>query len=185
MDEPRAAAAAPGDALPRDADDEVRALAAVEKHHATMLQRLDALAKSLTHAVKAADALAEHAAHEILLEWCETELVPHALAEEGPLYGAPQVMPEGRLLVESLLADNQVMVALVDDLRPARGVDAAVTAGALRRIFALHLDRENRLLLPFITSTPGLSLAAAVEGHEELVGESHIHGEGADRRGSV
>lgn len=185
MDEPRAAAAAQGNALPEDADDEVRALAAVEKHHARMLRRLDALTESLTHAVKAQDAVAEHDAHDVLLEWCETELVPHALAEEGQFYGGPQELPGGRLLVEGLLAEHQAIVALVDDLRPARGMDAAVTAGSIRHIFALHLDKENRLLLPFIASTPGLSLAAAVEGHEELVGESHIHGEGADRRGNV
>ena len=52
-----------------------------------MLKRLDALVSKLTRAVTTGDAAAEHDAHEVLVEWCETELVPHALAEEGPLYG--------------------------------------------------------------------------------------------------
>lgn len=159
----------------KDADEEARALAAVEAHHAGMLTRLDALVTALTHAVKADDAAAEHDAHAVLVEWCETELVPHALAEEGPLYGGPAAAPEGRLLVAGMLAEHQVIVGLVEKLRAAQGVDAAVAAGAIGQIFALHLDKENRLLMPFIVESPGLSLAAAVAGLQELVGEAHIH----------
>lgn len=74
-----------------------------------------------------------------------------------------------------MLAEHQVIVALVEELRGARGVAAAVAAGAIQRIFALHLDKENRLLMPFVAASPGLSLAEAVSGLHELVGEGHTH----------
>ena len=162
----------------KDPAAEAEALAAVERHHASMLRRLTALADALTSSVEKRDARAEHDAHEVLLEWCENELVPHALAEEGPLYGGPRNSAEGRLLVEGMLAEHRVIVALVEEFRGARGVAAAVAAGAIRRIFALHLDQENRLLMPVVVSSAGMSLAEAVAGLHELVGEEHAHPRG-------
>lgn len=169
----------------KDAGEEARALAAVEQHHVGMLKRLDALAAALIHAVTAGDTVAEHDAHEVLVEWCETELVPHALAEEGPLYGGARKIPEGTLLVDGMLAEHQVIVGLVEKLRGSAGVDAAVAAGSIRNIFALHLDKENRLLMPLIVASPELSLARAVEGLHELVGETHVHQHGTGQTGSV
>lgn len=172
-------------ALNKNTDEEARALAAVERHHAGMLKRLDALATALTHAVRSGDTVAEHDAHEVLVEWCETELVPHALAEEGPLYGGARNLPEGTLLVDGMLAEHQAIAGIVEELRGSAGVDAAVAAGSLRNIFALHLEKENRLLLPFIVASPGLSLARTVEGLQELVGEAHVQQHGTARGGSV
>jgi len=71
----------------------------------------------------------------------------------------------------------------VDELRTATGVQAAIAGSLIQRIFALHLDKENRLLLPFIAESPGLSLSEAVEGLHELTGEAavrHGHGHGHD-----
>ncbi len=158
----------------KNAEDEARALAAVEAHHAGMLKRLHALVAALIQAVKAHDTVAEHDAHEVLVEWCETELVPHALAEEGPLYSGVGAAPEGRLLVAGMLAEHRVIVGLVERLRAAQGVDAAVAAGGIGEVFALHLEKENRLLMPFIVESSGLSLAESVAGLHELVGEAHV-----------
>ncbi|KIS27360.1 hemerythrin [Arthrobacter sp. SPG23] len=163
----------------KDPAAEAEALEAVERHHASMLRRLTALTDALTGSVEKHDAPAEHDAHDVLLEWCENELVPHALAEEGALYSGPRNSAEGRLLVEGMLAEHQVIVSLVEELRGARGVAAAVAAGAIQRIFALHLDKENRLLMPFVAASPGLSLAQSVSGLHELVGEGHAHPPGS------
>ena len=168
--------------VPKNAEEEARALAAVEAHHAGMLKRLRALIAALTQAVKAHNTVAEHDAHEVLVEWCETELVPHALAEEGPLYSGAGAAPEGRLLVAGMLAEHKVIVSLVERLRTAQGVDAAVAAAGIGEVFALHLDKENGLLMPFIVESPGLSLAGSVAGLHELVGEAHVH---ATHHGSV
>ena len=169
----------------KNADDDAAAFAAVEQHHASMHKRLSALTATLVRAVRTGDTVAEYDAHEVLVEWCETELVPHALAEEGPLYGGARKMPECTLLVDGMLAEHQVIVGLLEKLRGSAGVDAAVAAGSIRNIFALHLDKENRFLLPFIAASPGLSLARAVEGLQELVGETHAHQHGTAHGGSV
>lgn len=174
-----------GSTAKKDADADAEALSAVEQHHAGMLKRLTALTATLVRAVRTGDAVAEHDAHEVLVEWCETELVPHALAEEGPLYTAPRTLPQGKLLVEGMLAEHQVIVGLIEKLRGSTGVDAAVAAGSIRNIFALHLEKENRLLMPFIVASGELSLARAVEGLHELVGESPIHRHNTGQGGSV
>ena len=172
-------------ALNKDPEEEARALAAVERHHAGMLKRLGALASALAHAVTSRDTVAEHDAHEVLVEWCETELVPHALAEEGPLYGGVRKVPECTLLVDGMLSEHRVIAAVVEELRGTAGVDAAVAAGSLRSIFALHVDKENSLLLPFIVASPALSLARTVEGLQELVGETHVQQHGTAQGDSV
>jgi len=155
----------------KDLSSERQALQAVEAHHADMLRHLNGLVGLLIEAVEAGDAAAAQAAQSTLLDWCDKELVPHALAEEGPLYSGPHGTPEAKLLVDGMLAEHQVIVGQVEELRTADGVSAAVAAGAIQRIFALHLDKENRLLMPFVVQSPGLSLAHAVEGLHELVGE--------------
>ncbi|RKR30311.1 hemerythrin domain-containing protein [Arthrobacter oryzae] len=188
MDSPDATEDATATALntpPGGADDDVRALEALRQHHAGMLKRLGALAAALSGAVMAGNAVAEHDAHEVLVEWCETDLVPHALAEEGRLYEGAGRTPEARLLVTALVAEHQGIAGMIEQLRGSRGVDAAVAAGALRALVAMHLQTEDQILLPFLAGHPDLSLASAVEGLEELVGESHIHGGGADRGSSV
>jgi hypothetical protein len=167
----------------KDASSEAQAMQAVEAHHAEMLRQLNGLAGLLFEAVEAGDSDAGQARQAALLDWCDKHLVPHALAEEGPLYSGARGLPEARLLVEGMLAEHQVIVGLVDELRTADGVSAAVAAGAIQRIFALHLDKENRLLMPFIIESPGLSLAQAVEGLHELVGEGGAHHHGAGHHG--
>ena len=167
----------------KDASAEAQALQAVEAHHADMLRHLNGLVGLLTEAVEARDPHAGEETQAALLDWCDKELVPHALAEEGPLYSGPHGMPEARLLVDGMLAEHQVIVGLVDELRTSDGVAAAVAAGAIQRIFALHLDKENRLLMPFVVESPGLSLAQAVEGLHELVGDGTAHHHGQDPHG--
>ncbi|MET4094386.1 hemerythrin domain-containing protein [Arthrobacter sp. UYCu712] len=175
----------PGEPAAKEARDEAGALEAVEKHHAGMRRRLDALVSTLTHAVTAGDTVAEHDAHGVLVEWCETELVPHALAEEAVLYPGARELPEGRLLVDGMLTDHQAIAGIVEELRGAAGVAGASAAGALRHVFASHVAKEDRLLMPLIGASEGLSLAQAVEGLSELVGETHVHRAHTGRGGSV
>ena len=73
-----------------------------------------------------------------------------------------------------MTAEHKDLAALLDELRGAAGIEAATVASSLSRVFALHIEKENRVLLPFIARTPDLSLSAAVEGLVELVGETHV-----------
>jgi hypothetical protein len=167
----------------KDAAVEAQALQAVESHHAAMLKQLNGLVAVLMEAVEARNTAAEETARATLLDWCGNDLVPHALAEEGPLYGGPRATPEGRLLVEGMLAEHRVILGLVEELRTSTGLSAAVAGATIQRVFALHLDKENGLLMPFIVESPDLSLAEAVQGLHQLVGatEGHhadVHGSG-------
>ncbi len=168
----------------KDAASEAEALQAVERHHAHMLKHLNGLVALLMEAVEAGDTAAEGTAQATLLDWCDSELIPHALAEEGPLYGGPRATPEGRLLVEGMLAEHRVIVDLVEELRTSNGLAAAVAGAAIQRMFAMHLDKENRLLMPFIVDSPVMSLAESVQGLHELVGEGGGHQAGTHDGGT-
>lgn len=159
----------------KDAATEAQALLAVESHHAAMLKQLDGLVAALVEAVEARNDAAEGTARAALLDWCDNDLVPHALAEEGPLYGGPRATAEGRLLVEGMLAKHRAIVGLVEELRTSAGLSAAVAGATIQRLFALHLDQENGLLMPFIVDSPDLSLAEAVRGLHHLVGGTEGH----------
>lgn len=147
------------------------ALTAIETHHAQMLERVRALSDALLAAVEAGDSGTAYDEKANLVSWCEDELIPHAVAEEGPLYGGARETPEARLLVEGMLQDHQAIIGLVEELRAADGVKAAAVGLAVARAFELHLGKENGLLLPFIAESPDLSLAESVAGLEALVGE--------------
>jgi Hemerythrin HHE cation binding domain len=172
---------------PKDAATETHALQAVERHHAHMLKQLNGLVALLMEAVEAGDTEAEGTAQATLLDWCDSELIPHALAEEGPLYSGPRDTPEGRLLVEGMLSEHRVIVDLVEELRTSSGLSAVVAGAAIQRMFAMHLDKENRLLMPFIADSSELSLADAVKGLHQLTGEgggqhADAHDGGAHQR---
>ncbi|NKX50242.1 hemerythrin domain-containing protein [Arthrobacter deserti] len=150
------------------------AQAAVLQHHEQMRHRVKSLASALARTAAAGDAVAEHDAHAVLVEWGERDFLPHALAEEDKLYGPAAEVPEARLLVEGLLADHRELAGLLEQLRGADGTAGAVLGGCLERIFALHTDKEDRLLLPLLAALPGAALAEAVQGLVELVGEAHV-----------
>ncbi|MDQ4490376.1 hemerythrin domain-containing protein [Sinomonas sp. ASV486] len=152
-------------------DNDNDALAAIEEHHTHMLHRVTALSDALIAAVAGGDGGTAYDEHANLVAWCEDELIPHAVAEEGPLYGPARETPEGRLLVEGMLLDHRTIIGLVEELRPAEGARAAALGLVITRAFALHLRKENELLFPYIARNPDLSLAKAVAGLEEVVGQ--------------
>ena len=158
------------------------AAAAVVSHHREMLARLQATTAELTRALDTGDEDTVYHAHGILLVWGEREMLPHAELEEAQLYGPAGATGEARLLVESLLADHTALASLLDELRGAEGMETATVAASMCSVFALHIEKENRLLVPFIARTPDLSLSSAVEGLVELVGGTHVHAPDENKR---
>jgi Hemerythrin HHE cation binding domain len=78
---------------------EAAAVAAVEQHHAQLAGALNLRVETLLGSVASGDPAADRQRRE-LVEWCNHELVPHALAEEKALYPAAQAKAEARLLVD-------------------------------------------------------------------------------------
>ena len=158
---------------------DARAAEAVEQHHAQLAGALAAQVETLVSAAAGRDDQAAAAARSDLAAWCERELVPHALAEEKAMYPAAQGKPEGRLLVEGMLAEHKVIVGLVQLLATTQDpVRAAAAAKALQVSFESHLSKENGLVLPLLVSAPDVSVAELLGGMHELLGAGDGHGHG-------
>ncbi|WP_350275772.1 DUF2249 domain-containing protein [Kribbella sp. HUAS MG21] len=147
---------------------------AVERHHAEMAAALSWRREALSTATAARRYSEADKAQLALTDWCRSELVPHALAEEQTLYAAAAQRPEARLLVEAMLAEHKVIVRLVDDLAAATDVmTAAELARALEVLFGAHLAKENAQLLPLLVAAPDVSVADLLGGMHQLIGHAH------------
>ncbi len=163
---------------------EAAAVDAVEQHHAQLAGALDLRVEALLGAV-ARGAATDRERRE-LVEWCNRELVPHALAEEKALYPAAHRTAEARLLVDGMLDEHQVITSLVREISAAPDPTRAAAAGhALRVMFAAHLAKENELILPLLAAAPDVALADLLAGMHELLGGSreddqvgHSHADG-------
>ena len=161
---------------------DARAAEAVEQHHAQMAGTLAVRVEALLGAAAAGDQERAGAARAELVSWCERELVPHALAEEKTMYPAAQAKPEGRLLVEGMLAEHTAIVGLVKEVAESADlVRAAAAAKALQVMFDSHLAKENELVLPLLVAAADVSVAELLGGmHELLGGEEAGHDHGHD-----
>jgi iron-sulfur cluster repair protein YtfE (RIC family) len=106
-----------------------------------------------------------------LLGYLRGEIVPHAKAEEQALYPPAGNLPEGQLLIAGMLDEHRAIVDLVAELAAAESpVGAASAARALAALFAVHLHKENELVLPLLLAAPHLRLAPILAGMHELLG---------------
>ena len=159
---------------------DAQAVEAVKSHHAQLAGALAVQVEALLDAAARGDLLAAGAASSDLVRWCDTELVPHALAEEQAMYPKAHEDLRARLLVDAMLAEHRDLVALVDTVRQAAGpVRAAANAQALRSLFDSHLIKENEQILPLLAESSEVSLADILDGMHELLG-GQDHGESAD-----
>jgi uncharacterized protein (DUF2249 family) len=154
---------------------DARAAEAVEQHHAQMAGRLAVLVEALLSATVGRDADAAANARTDLVAWCERELVPHALAEEKAMYPAARAKVEGRLLVDGMLAEHEVITRLVQQLAGTpEPVRAAAAAKALQVVFDSHLTKENEQVLPLLVGASDVSVTELLGGMHELLGaEAH------------
>jgi uncharacterized protein (DUF2249 family) len=150
---------------------DVQAVEAVKSHHAELAGALAVQAEALIEAAARGDLPGAGAAAGALVRWCDTELIPHALAEEATMYPRAHEDPRARLLVDAMLAEHRDLVALVEGIREATGpVRAAAGAQALRSLFDSHLVKENEQILPLLAESGEVSLAVILEGRHELLG---------------
>jgi Hemerythrin HHE cation binding domain len=148
---------------------EVRAVEAVENHHARLAGALGVQVEALVEAT--ARGGLPRAASDALVRWCDAELIPYALAEEQAMYLASHEDPRARPLVDAMAAEHCNLVALVEAIRQATTpVRAAANALALRSLFESHLVKENEQILPLLAGTSEVSLADLLDGTHKLLG---------------
>lgn len=158
------------------------AATAVEQHHAQLAGSLALRVEGLVAAAANRNDVAAQRSREELVGWLQRELVPHARAEEQAMYPLAQARPEGRLLIDGMLAEHTVLTGLVTEVAQAADpVRAAVAARALQTMFEAHLAKENELVLPLLAGAADVSLAEVLHGMHELLGEDeHGHEHGHD-----
>jgi uncharacterized protein (DUF2249 family) len=165
------------DVVIASSESDAAAATAVEEHHALLSGALALRVEAVLAAASLGDAAGGGVAKGELVRWCETELVPHALAEEKALYPAAQGKAEGRLLVDGMLDEHGIITGLVNEVsRTEDLVRAAASAKALQVLFGSHLAKENELVLPLLVSAADVSVADLLSGmHEVLGGQEHDH----------
>lgn len=145
-----------------------RAFAAILEHHAALRQEVDQRVQALRAAV--ATSVSHQPALTDLTAFLVDSVLPHARAEEATLYPAAAEPGAAPGLVDAMVADHRALVARTRGLAGADSALAALAAAeGIAAIFALHVDKENELLLPAIMRSAGPSLASLLEGmHQHL-----------------
>ena len=143
-------------------------LDSIHAHHAQFEMAVAAGAVAVRDA---AERLADVTPHRAaLVELLQSQVLPHAVAEEHTLYDVGAGLPATRLLVEAMTAEHRRLQSLVGELAQARtSVTMAGTAMAVRTLFEAHLAKENDQLLPALVAG-GVNLAQLLDGMHEILG---------------
>jgi iron-sulfur cluster repair protein YtfE (RIC family) len=146
-----------------------QAIAAVVDHHAALLRGLQAWVLTLERAVSEGGPYER--ALGALTAYLATNVLPHAAAEEAVLYPALAADAGGGLFVDAMLLDHEELTertrALANVCDPY--VALALVEGALA-VFALHVRKENELLLPALQRADGVSVAGLLRSMQERLG---------------
>jgi len=146
------------------------AATAIEQHHAELSGALTARVAALLSAARGSDEASQREARDELVRWSQTELLPHAAAEEKTLYPAADTGLTA-LLVRSMRDEHLNLIAHVDALGEASdAIQAVALSGAIVALFDSHLHKENDFLIPALQADPTISLAELLGGMHELLG---------------
>lgn len=140
---------------------------AAEEHHAELWAELTARVYAVIEAV-ARGADPEPSRGE-LLDYLTREVVPHLRTEERMVYNLARGAGE-RGLVAAMELDHRALLRQVESLKKAvTPLEAAMAARAFLVLFALRMEKEEKVLLP-VLAEQGLDVTELLEGRPEIVG---------------
>lgn len=144
------------------------AFSAMVDHHERLNAELELRLAVLRDAV-CANAPYE-AAQASLVQFVEGDLLPHAAAEEASLYPVAAQNKRAELFVDSMVLEHRELERKAKALRvTATPIRALSVAEALAAVFAVHVVKENQLLLPMLSNDPEIHLATLLRDmHEHL-----------------
>lgn len=146
----------------------VEAAAAIRAHHQQLAEGVVGRVASLRAAAR--EGVAFLAPRDLLVEYLDREILPHAAAEERTLYPAADSGPAA-LLVDAMRAEHRDLVGRVGELRSAPDAVAALSeASAIAALFLSHIGKENDRLIPALLAMPDVALGELLVGMHELVG---------------
>lgn len=136
-------------------------------HHADLWAELTARGYALIEAVgRGEEAEPERAAMLALLD---DEVAEHVRTEEAMVYSIARGAGE-TALVAALELDHRALLRQVETLRKApTAMDAALAARAVLLLFALRMEKEEKVLLPALADR-GVRLDEMLQGRPEVVG---------------
>ena len=146
----------------------VDAQSAITAHHAELQASLRERVLALRAEVQAGRSHTDPQRN--VLDYLDSELLPHAAAEEAALYPAGD---SGRtaMLVRAMKDEHRNLIAHVAALRVAAdGVESVAISSAILALFESHLSKENDLLIPVLVADPNVALGALLGGMHELLG---------------
>jgi hypothetical protein len=142
----------------------------LKAHHALMINDLDRLSAELASTASSGKDAAP--AIKALHAWIDAVLVPHATEEEETTYRAAAGLPEGKLLIESMLAEHVLIRQIATRVSQVKNpMEAGAYGRALFAIFDSHQRKENDIVLPLLVDSDRVSLAG-------LFAASHKHDHG-------
>jgi hemerythrin HHE cation binding domain-containing protein len=153
---------------PAQAQSSEQARTAILDHHTKLLHEME----RRTGAVIAAAASGTPYEPPVLAlgEFVADEILPHAEAEEQMLYPAAEAIPAAVLLIRAMKDDHRQLGSLAGRLAEDAGaVTAATTAASIATLFAMHVAKENDLVLPVLAEA-GVDLNALLAGMHHLLG---------------
>jgi len=140
---------------------------AAEEHHADLWAELTVRGYAVIDAV-ARGADPEPIRGE-MLDYLRGEAVPHLRTEERMVYNLARGAGE-RGLVATLELDHRALLRQVETLERALSpLDAAMAVRALLLLFALRMEKEEKVLLPALAAQ-GLDIGELLRGRPEIVG---------------
>ncbi|HEX7105230.1 MAG TPA: DUF2249 domain-containing protein [Acidothermaceae bacterium] len=146
------------------------ALSAMLDHHAQLRGELESRVAALRDA--AFTAAPERAAADAVVEFIDQHVLPHAAAEEGSIYPAAADDERVELLVDSMVLEHRELERKAQALRaadtPARALSAAEAFAA---VFAVHVAKENDLLLPALQKRSDASLSTLLRDMHDRLSE--------------
>ena len=147
---------------------DAESVGAIREHHAELEHALRERVAALRHAVQAGQS--HEPAQRAVLAFLDTELLPHAAAEERSIYPAGD-RGLTALLVQAMLEEHRNLIAHVASLRGSvEAIDSVASALVIQALFESHLSKENDLLLPALVADPTVSLGALLGGMHEILG---------------
>jgi hemerythrin-like domain-containing protein len=139
------------------------------RHHAALSHALADRVEELLVAVESGTEDVPESRRR-LVEFCDTQLLPHARAEESSIYPAAATDGRTRLLIEAMIAEHRIIADLVEVVRYAyHPVRAAAAGEALRVLFDTHVAKEDGIVYPLVAAVPGLSLNNIMAGMNDLL----------------
>jgi uncharacterized protein (DUF2249 family) len=139
-------------------------------HHAQLRGELDSRVAALRDAVLGGGA--HEAAKDALVAFVDQHVLPHAAAEEGSIYPAAADDARVELFVDSMVLEHRELERKAQILRSADTAARALsTADGLAAVFAVHVEKENDLLLPALSKRPEVSLSTLLRDMHDRLAE--------------